>query len=93
MKIETFITQNKDYKIEFIKKENYLSFSSSQFIYTINFINMYGTIVKSITLNDIEILILLDNFYAFIDMNRDLYMYIESKDSSCSCYVIRLSIS
>ena len=62
MKIETFITQNKDYKIEFIKKENYLSFSSSQFIYTINFINMYGTIVKSITLNDIEILILLDNF-------------------------------
>ena len=55
--------------------------------------NMYGTIVKSIILNDIEILILLDNFYAFIDMNRDLYMYIESKDSSCNCYVIRLSIS
>lgn len=93
MKIRTFITQNKDYKIEFIKKENYLSFSSSKFIYVINFMNIYNTLIKSIILSDIEILILLDNLYAFIDMGKDLYMYLESKEYFCSFYVIKLGIS
>lgn len=90
--VYTFKTIDNNYIIEFIKKEKSFFNTSYEFTCIINFKNIYGTLLKSISLNNIELSKLLDNLQMYLMLDQSIYFHIYSPDGfGNDHYIIGLS--
>ena len=75
----TYIPDNKEYIIKFTKKK--LILDQNQYIYNIEFFNMFNTKILSINLSQIDIFNLIDNLDIFLNYDTDLMYSVSSCNS------------
>lgn len=92
-KTSTFITQDNSFIIELSRKDSSLfqDINKSYKCFCIlSFKNNIGTIIKQISMTDIEISILLDNIYFYLESGFDVNYYIKSHDTTGEEYIIQI---
>ncbi len=88
--IKSYITENRDIVLELNSKSTI--FSKDRIICNIVFKNNIGTILADIKFPDYELINLIDNIYAFLDISDNIMYTLKSyNDIDCKIYSIGLS--
>lgn len=89
----SIITDDKSIVIEFDRKElSLFSNSRADFMCTIRFKNNLGRLLKEISITEIEVGILIDNIYHFLETNQEVYYYINANSTNCINSVISIAL-
>ena len=83
--MKTFVTENKEYKFEFIKRK---SFFNNTNIYICNITNNIGINILTFNISEIDLLNIIDNLNEFSSEDIDLYYSISNSNENI--YIIEM---